>query len=701
MKNKIYNILNPSSIALIGVSQEQTSFGYTHLSILKKVGYKGSIFVINPNADYVLDLKCYPSILEVKEEIDVAFIMTPKKIVKKVFQECLQKKVKGIVILTAGFAELDKEGEKLQNELIYQAKSKGVRVIGPNTLGFYSAPVSLDALMSGYIRKGNIALISQSGNFTRSLAFPAIKRGLGFSYIIGLGNQSDIQFHELIRYFRNDDNTKVIALYIEGLINGRKFLEEVRKTVKKKPVVILKSGRTEAGAKIVSSHTASLAGNDKIYEAAFKQSGAIQVENVLDFCSVLLALSQGKNINGNKIAILSEGGGDCAIATDICIKKGLELPQFSKYAQEQLKKIIPDIGQVKNPVDLAKSEDYCEAAEIILKEKIINGLLIVGGFAGWDFLNPCVLAREKESAQKMVDLILKNKKPIFIYSYYSYAGNKSFNILKENNIPLFLDHSDAVNAIFALAKYDEIKKKTHNRKFDSKLEYNNRFNFFEKERTPNKFILEPQAISILENYGLHAPKYKLVYTKEEASEFAGIIGFPVVLKIVSEDILHKSDLGCVKLPLSNIEEVNKAYDEIIENAQKFNPKVTIKGIMVSKMDTEKGIEIIIGGINDQIFGPVIMFGLGGIFVEIFRDISFRICPIDDIDAEEMIKEINGYPLLEGARGMKPVNLQIIKKALLSISKLLLENTQISEIDINPLKVTTYGMAILDARIILK
>jgi len=353
MSNSLNDILNPKSVAIIGASRNSTSFSYTYLSILKNYGYQGRIYPINPRADSILDLRCHPSILDVPDEIDLAIVVTARQITASSVRECVEKGVKGIILLTGGFAELNAEGKVTQDQFVRRAKDKGIRVIGPNTLGFFSAPANFDGLLPGYIEKGSIGLVGQSGNLTRSLVFPGIKRGLGFRYIIGLGNQADVQFHEVIRYLREDDGVNVLALHVEGVKDGQRFMDEVAKTTKVKPVVVLKTGRTELGARVVSSHTASLTGQDNIYDAVFKQCGAIRVENTIELSSLVLALSHGKIPKGNRVGILSEGGGDCALTADACTLKGLNLPIFSAKHQEQLRKIVSEIGQVTNPVDVA------------------------------------------------------------------------------------------------------------------------------------------------------------------------------------------------------------------------------------------------------------------------------------------------------------------------------------------------------------
>ena len=694
MSNPLNDILNPKSVALIGASRNPTSFSYTYLSIMKNYGYRGNIYPINPRADSILDLKCYPSILDVPDEIDLAIVVTARQIAGASVQECVEKGVKGIMLLTGGFAELDDAGRAAQDEFVRQAKEKGIRVIGPNTLGFFSAPAKFDGLLSGYIREGSIGLVGQSGNLTRSLAFPGVKRGLGFRYIIGLGNQADVQFHEVIRFLREDDNVNAIGLHIEEVNDGRKFLDEVAETTKVKPVVVMKTGRTEQGARVISSHTASLAGQDEVFDAAFKQCGALRVESAIEFSSLLLALSHGKLPKGNRVGVLSEGGGDCALTADACTLKGLDLPTFSPKHRERLKGIVPDIGQVTNPVDLAMWEKIPEVAEIMLEGDEIDGLIVVGGFAGWDFLNPNVAPEVEASAEKMAALIAKSDKPLLIYTYYSYADSKSFDTLRENRVPLFMDHHDAVTTMAGLARYARYKATKAERRFSGSIATQPAAG---KSRTEP--LLEHQANRLLETAGLSFPAYRFAATRKEAIDAAEEIGYPVVLKIISQDVLHKSEVGCVKLGLHTPEAVACAFGEVVANVRTVKQDARIVGALLSKMEEGDGVEVIIGGLNDPTFGPTLMFGLGGVYVEVMRDVSFKVCPITPDDADQMIRELEGFPLLAGVRGGKPVHLESLRAALLNVSTFLIGNPNIAQLDLNPVKAHDRGLSVLDARLI--
>ena len=506
-----------------------------------------------------------------------------------------------------------------------------------------------------------------------------------------------MQAHDLIRYFREDRDTRAIAVHIEGLRDGRRFLEEVRETVKVKPVVVVKSGRTETGARAASSHTASIAGNDRVYQAAFRQCGAIQAETFAGLTSVLLAFGQGKPARGNRVCIISEGGGDCVLTSDACVRRGLEVPELSGPVQERLRNIVPKNGSVTNPIDLAGWENVVEATSFVLEDDAIDGVIVVGGFAGNFHINPRDYAKEENHVERMCDLIARAGKPVLIYSYSGYKKSPLTDKLAERGIPLFLDHHDAVHAMAALVEYQQIRTRMADREFPSAW----------TDSVPPAHsasavpLLEPEAKALLREYGLPVPAEGTARTESEALEIAQRIGYPVAMKVISREILHKSDAGCVKLNLHHDGEAVSAFREVISNAKRFHPGADIPGVLVSQMDVEDGVEVILGGLQDPAFGPVIMFGVGGIFVEVLKDVSFRVCPIDEADAEEMIQEIAGYALLKGVRGKPPRDVGALKTALLQVSRLLMENPQIAEIDLNPVKVHRHGLAVLDARMIVK
>jgi len=697
--SNLHHLLNPRSVAIIGVSRNPDSFGYQFLEITQRCGYVGELHLVNPKADSILGLKCHASVGAIPGEVDAAVIMTARKYVGEAMEDCIRKGVKGIVVFSAGFAEQGEEGRREQEVLVARARAAGIRIIGPNTLGYFSAPVSLDLIMTGFIRAGSTALVTQSGNLTQSLTFPGAQRGLGFRYVIGLGNQAEVEVHDLIRYWRDDPDTSAIAIHIEGLKNGRRFLEEVRATVPSKPVFVVKTGRTEVGARAASSHTASIAGNDEIYQAALRQCGAIVIEEFSRLTSVLLAFQQGKRARGRRVCIISEGGGDCALASDECVRQGLEIPILPRALQERLRSFLPPNAVVTNPIDLAGWEGFVEAAALVLEEDAVDGVIIVGGFAGNFHINPRDRPKEQGHVARMCDLIGRTSKPVLIYTYSAYKPSEFTEALIGRGVPLFLDHHDAIRAMAALVRYEEIRARLAGRRFPAGA----RPDAGSSDRQPGnpslRMWLEPVAKELLRHRGLPSPPERLTTSAGEAVAWAEDVGYPVVLKIVSSDIVHKSEAGGVMLDLRSAAEVEDGYAFIVESARRHHPSAVIAGVLVARMDTDDGVEVILGGVRDPVFGPVIMFGLGGIFVEVLRDVAFRVCPIDAVDADEMIREIRGHSVLAGARGGPAVDLAAIRDAMLKLSQLLLDRPEIVEIDLNPVKIKTTGLVVLDARIL--
>lgn len=694
--DNLHYLLNPRSVAIIGVSRNPDSFGYPLADIALRHGYTGRLYLVNPKADTILGRKCYPSVGEVPGPVDAAVIMVPRPLVDRVIDDCLACGVRGAVIITAGFAEKDAEGRRHQEALAARAAAGGLRLIGPNTLGFYSAAMKLDLLMSGFIVPGRTALLTQSGNLTTSLTFPGAERGLGFSYVIDLGNQADLSAPDFIRYFREDEQTRSIAVHIEGLSDGRRFMEEVRATVGVKPVVVLKSGRTDVGARVVSSHTASLAGDDEVYQAAFRQCGALTVDNFTAFTSTLLALNQDRPAAGNRMCVISEGGGDCALASDACVRSGLAVPELSPASRRRLAGLVPPNGSVHNPVDLAGWENVVEATETALADEGIDGVIVVGGFAGFYHINPADLPREREYVERMCRLLEGADKPVHIYSYFSWRRGELVASLTGRRVPLYLDHHDAVGAMAALVRYGRRREELAGRPFPA-----------DPGPPPAGALvpgragslLEPEAKQLLAGYGLPAPAERMAADEEEAVAAAAEIGYPVALKIVSRDILHKTDADGVRLGLDGPAAVREAFRSVVAGARSFNARAAVAGVLVSRMVCEPGVEVIIGGLRDPVFGPVVMFGSGGVMVEALRDIVFRVCPLDEAEARAMIGEIAGYRLLTGFRGRPAVDRQALAGALLAVSRLLVENPGIAELDLNPVRVTASGLLVLDARLV--
>jgi acetyltransferase len=705
-------ILNAESVAIIGASRNETKRGYQTIRTLLDEKYEGRIYPVNPKEKSVLGIECYQKVSDIKGSVDVALVATPAASLPAVLEDCGKIGVKGAVVLAGGFGETGQDGRQLEGEMVAVARKHNIRLIGPNTSGMLNLHDRLNLVGLKDTPRGDIALLTQSGNMALTLITEAkIKSRKGFSYYVGVGNEADIKFHEYLEFFRQDPKTKAILMYVEGLHNGREFIQQAQKTALEKPIILLKSGRSSTGKKSAGSHTGALAGMSEVANGAFKRAGIIVIENSDELFPVAETLSSLPPIKNNKVAILADGGGHATIAADLLTDLGIDIPELSDKTQDRLRKILPQAASVPNPVDVAGGTDadpsvFADCADIILKDPNVDGLLIVGLFGGYGLRFAESLAlMEEDAAHQMGKMVKKRNKPIVLHSLYASERPHALELLQYYDIPVYDSLDVAVRCISVLAEYGNYLNSYHTKtKFflnwgeKAKVEGTNIIQTARKEG--RRSLLENEAKRLLAVHGAAVPEDFLAQTADEAIEFAGSIGGDVVLKIVSPDILHKSDAGGVKIKLRTDKEIRKAFDEIIINARDFNPHADIRGVLVSPMAPE-GVEIIVGTKYDDQFGPVIMYGLGGIMVEILKDVAFRVLPITPTDAKRMIQETKSYPILSGARGKPPLDQKSIRKLLLLGSEIVEAYPEIMEMDLNPIIVHETGMSIVDARIILK
>jgi acetyltransferase len=538
-----------------------------------------------------------------------------------------------------------------------------------------------------------------------------IKSRKGFSYYIGVGNEADIKFHEYLEFFRQDPNTTAVLMYVEGLHNGREFVQQAQKTTLEKPIILLKSGRSSTGKRSAGSHTGALAGISEVANTAFRRAGIIVIENSDELFPAAETLSSLPPVKNNKIAILADGGGHATIASDLLTDLGIEIPELSEKTQDKLKALLPQAASVPNPVDVAGGTDadpsvFADCARIILSDPNVGGLLIVGLFGGYGIrFAESLSLMEEDAAHQMGKMMKKRNKPIVLHSLYSSEKPHALELLRYYNIPVYDSLDVAVKCISVLAEYGNYLNSYHTKsKFD--------LNWEAKAKPEGKKIIqmarddgrnalfEHEAKKLFAIHGAPVPADFLAQTEKEAVEIAKKIGSNVVLKIVSPDILHKSDAGGVRINLRTEKEIRAAFGEIMENVQNFNRRADVRGVLVSPLAV-KGVEIIIGTKYDDQFGPVIMYGLGGIMVEILKDVSFRVLPITPTDARKMIEETKSYPILNGARGNPLLDQKSIRKLLLLCSDIIEAYPDIEEMDLNPVIVYESGLAIVDARVILK
>ncbi|MBT8351810.1 MAG: acetate--CoA ligase family protein, partial [Deltaproteobacteria bacterium] len=533
----------------------------------------------------------------------------------------------------------------------------------------------------------------------------------GFTYYVGVGNEADIKFHEYLEFFRQDPDTKAILMYVEGMRQGREFLQQAYKTTRDKPVILLKSGRSSTGKRSAGSHTGALAGISEVAKGAFERAGIIVIENSDELFPAAETLSSLPPIKNNSVAILADGGGHATIAADVLTDLGVDIPTLSEKTQTRLRQILPDAASVPNPVDVAGGTDanpaiFAECARIILKDPAVGGLLIVGLFGGYGIRFAESLSfLEEDAAHMMGKMVKKKNKPIVLHSLFSAAKPHSLDLLRYYGIPVYdsLDIASKCMGVLAeygnyLATYQTRASFVMNWGAKTKPEGNKIIETVQKEK--RKFLFEHEAKQLLKLHGAPVSLDVLAQTEDEAVKFAQKIAAPVALKIVSPDILHKSDAGGVKINLSGEKQIRSAFKEIMQNAKSFDPKAKIKGILVSPM-AKVGIEVIIGTKIDDQFGPIIMYGLGGVMVEILKDVSFRVLPISPSAARKMIEETKSFPILDGVRGGPESDKKSLRKLLLLCSEIIEAYPQIEEMDLNPVIVHEQGLSIVDARIILK
>ena len=689
------NFFNPKSIAVIGASRTPGKVGYDILKNIIQYGYEGAVYPINPSAGEILGRKSYPSLQDVPGKVDLAVVVVPSKNVLDVIGQCGAKGIDSAIVITAGFRESGVEGSKLEAELMNKAKEAGVRFIGPNCLGMIDTHSKVNAsFAAGMPAKGSIGFFSQSGALCLAILDRALPDEIGFSKFISMGNKADISDIDIMLALAEDDNTKVILGYIEGVGDGRRFMEVAAKVSKRKPVIILKSGITSSGAKAASSHTGALAGREAAFDAAFKQSGIIRVHTINELFNFAVAFANQPLPKGPNIAIITNSGGPGILAADACDKAGLQLIPLHKELVDELRTFLPPVASFYNPIDIlgdSGADRYEKALNTALKDERINGFMVL--------LTPTATVNVEETAMAIANISKSIDRPILT----SFMGKKSIETaaktLTKYGVPNYSYPEEAVSSMDAMYRYHlwiNRPEKTYP-KFGGMKE--NAIQVFENAARENRDRLaELEVHDVLNAYGFPQPKSLFARTSEEAVAAAKGIGYPIVMKIISPQIVHKSDIGGVRVNLKNKKDVENAFFDITTHLKNIMPTAHIYGVLIQEM-VPKGKEIIMGITKDPQFGHMIMFGLGGIYVEVLKDISFRIVPLSQEDAHEMIRETRTFPLLRGVRGEPEADIEAIEKSLLVLSQMAVDFPQIIEADINPLLVQQRGQGVvaIDAR----
>ena len=699
----IEDLFTPRSIAIIGASRNPAKVGHTILKNAIKSGYKGRIYPINPKAEEILGVKCYKSILDVPEEVNLAVIAIPAHAVLDVAEECGEKGVKYLVVISAGFKEIGGEGVDRERKLISIGKKYGMRILGPNCLGFIDTYTPLNVTFAAVMpRKGKIAFISQSGALITAILDWSIRRGIGFSKIISLGNKADLDEVDFIQALGQDRNTNVILLYIESVENGFRFIETARKVSMRKPIIVVKGGVTEAGAKAAMSHTGAMAGSFTSYKVAFKKSGILLANTLDELFDYALAFSSQPIPASNNIAIVTNAGGPGIITADLSVKHGLRLTSFSINTINKLRSNLPPAAAIYNPVDVlgdARADRYEFAIKTVLADENVSGLIVI--------LTPQAMSEPLETAKAILRVHnMYPNKPIVAAFIGGETVEKAAKLLIENGIPCFDLPERAVIAMKGLCmyrKYLDILEKIPVRTvrfYD--VDLTKARGIIEKVKEEGRrVLLEVEAKELIRAYGIPTPLTVLVRTEDEAVEAANRIGYPVVLKVSSPQILHKTDIGGVVLNINSDREVREAFRTILNRARRYAPKAVLYGITVQKM-VPKGREVIIGVSKDPTFGYLIMFGSGGIYANLFRDVSFRLTPITLEEVREMLRETKAYAILKGIRGEPPADISSVINVILRVNQIIQDIPEIVEMDINPLFVYEEGEGCLalDVKIVI-
>jgi len=688
----------PRSVAVIGAGREPGKLGHDVLNNLLQYGYKGQVYPVNPKADEILGLKSYPTVLDVPGPVDLAVIVVPARFVPDVMQQCGEKGVKGAVIISAGFKESGLEGVKLEREVVAIAKQYGVRIVGPNCLGIIDTVQPMDVSFAvGIPPRGNIAFMSQSGALCTAILDWALANNIGFSYFVSLGNKADVDEVDLMEAWDSNPNAKVMIAYVEGLRDGRRFMDVARRVTRRTPVIAVKSGNTEAGSRAVSSHTGSLAGSNRAYDAAFRQTGVLRAGSIQELFDWAIAFAYQPALRGNRIAIVTNAGGPAIMATDALESSGLKLAPLSKETIEHLQAQLPPAANTYNPIDVlgdARADRYAVGIEAALKDPNVDGLIVI--------LTPQVMTQIEETAHEVARLARLYDKPV-VGCYMGEAKvSAGIEILTREQVPNYPFPERAASALRAMYDYRLWLERPAPEVKQFQVDRERVRSVFAQVRDDGRNTLgDAEARNIAEAYGLRVPKSKLATTPEEAVRFAEEIGYPVVMKIASPDILHKSDIGGIKVGVTGAGDVRDAFDLLIYRAQRFMPDAQIWGVQIQEM-VVGAKEIIIGMNRDPQFGPMIMFGLGGIYVEVLKDVTFRIAPITAQEAREMVGEIRAHHLLEGVRGERAADIDAIVDCILRISQLVTDFPEIVELDINPLLVREAGAGAIavDMRLVL-
>jgi acetyltransferase len=697
---KLRKVLNPEVIAVIGATTNKKSVGYAVLQNLVGGDFDGTVYPVNPTRRSVLGVKAYPSVLEIPDKVDLALIATPASTVPEIVVQCGQAGVSGVVVLSAGFKEAGKEGEARCEQMLKSAREYGVRIIGPNCLGFMRPSRHLNATFARNLAlPGGTAFISQSGALGTAMLDWAVRQKVGFSYFVSIGSSIDVDFDDLIDFFGQDPETTSIVIYMESLTDARRFLSAARAFSRTKPIIVLKAGRSAEGAQAALSHTGSLAGNDAVYDAAFKRAGAVRVSHMSDLFNVAQTLSLAKRPTGNRLAIVTNAGGPGVVATDALVELGGELAKLSTVTMEKLNAFLPKAWSKSNPVDVlgdADAERYKQAVELCLEDRGVDGVLVI--------LTPQAMTDSTKIAEEIVALPHLNRKTVLASWMGEDSVREGAEVLKRRRIPVYSVPESAVESFMSLHHYARNLEllyetpATTPHAFAPKTEENRKL-IATATREGRSVLNDQEVRQLLANYDIPVLQGRLAKSPGEAASLAAEVGFPIVMKIASPDILHKTEAKGVRMGVQSGEEASRVFTEMVRAAKRHLPSARIDGVSIEET-VAKRYELLIGCKKDPIFGPAIVFGMGGVAVEVFRDTNVGLPPLNMALSMRLMEGTKVYRLLKGYRGMRGVDVESIQFLLYKFAYLVADFPEISEIDINPFAVDEKGGVVLDAKVIL-
>lgn len=695
----------PRSVAVIGATNRAGSVGQAVFANVFTHGYAGVVYPVNPTAPSVMSVKAFPSVLAIPDEVDLSIIIVPSALVPAVIEECGQKGIKAAIVITAGFKELGGAGVEQEQMVLEAARKNGIRLLGPNCLGIINTDpkVSLNGSFARLMpRPGNIALVSQSGAVGVAALEYAQGEEIGLSKFVSVGNKAELNENDFLAYLKDDPLTDVIMFYLEDLTDPKRFFQQAREitgeTGNKKPILAIKSGRTAAGARAASSHTGALAGSDEAYDALFAQCGVLRVESLEELFDYALAFSTQPLPRGNRVAIVTNAGGLGIMTTDAAERYGLSMAEFEAETVARLKAGLPAAANIHNPVDVlgdAREDRYRTALEGVLGDANVDGVIVIS--------TPQLMTNLAAIAATVAEVTPAYQKPTLVCQMALGEIEETLAIWSKARLPHYHFPEEAARSLGAMARY---AANIHRDRYEVKT-----FDDVDRDRVAEvlqrvkaagrKFVLEPEAHEIFRAYGFPVIPFAWARNADEAVKAATDLGYPVVLKIVSPDVIHKSDVGGVKLDLATADAVRRGYAEVLAAVARAHPGAAIQGMLVQKM-VPKGRETILGMTRDPHFGPLLMFGLGGTWVEVFRDVNFQLAPISEDWALKMIQGLKGFRALTGFRGEAPADLGAIVESLERLSQMVLDFGELKELDINPFMVFDEGQgaAAMDARIFI-